>query len=105
MWRHECTVRINCKVVVPIPRLNTESDGFHARSRVRRKWETGYPWKTCSQLNRVANVRAAHGEELSDLTGVVEIGIGKDHVMLYVSDQSVEVPSRIEDVAIFKICI
>ncbi len=60
---------------------------------------SGYRWKTDSQLNHVANVRAAHREELSDLTGVVGIGIGKDHAMLYVSDQSVEVPSRIEDVA------
>ncbi|HZW56937.1 MAG TPA: hypothetical protein VFF30_11670 [Nitrososphaerales archaeon] len=56
------------------------------------------------QLNHVANVRDAHGEELSDLPGVVGIGIGKDHIILYVSDQSVEVPNRIEDVAIVKIC-
>lgn len=64
----------------------------------------GYLWKTDSQVNHVANIRAAHGEELSDLPGVVGIGIGKDHIILYVSDQSVEVPSRIEDVTIVKIC-
>ncbi len=64
----------------------------------------GYLWKTDLQLNHVANVRDAHGEELSDLPGVVGIGIGKDHIILYVSDQSVEVPNRIEDVAIVKIC-
>jgi hypothetical protein len=63
----------------------------------------GYLWKTDSQLNHVANVRAAHGDELSDLPGVVGIGIGKDHIILYVSDQSVEVPNRIEDVTIVKI--
>jgi hypothetical protein len=65
----------------------------------------GYLWKnTDSQLNHVASVRAAHGDELTDLPGVVGIGIGKDHIILYVSDESVEVPNRIEDVMIVKIC-
>jgi hypothetical protein len=64
----------------------------------------GYFWKeTDSQLNHVANVRYAHSDELSDLPGVVGIGIGKDHIILYVSNMSIETPSRIEDVAIVKI--
>jgi hypothetical protein len=63
-----------------------------------------YLWKnTDSQINHVANVRYAHGDELSDLPGVIGIGIGKDHIILYVSDLSVETPSRIEDVAIIKV--
>jgi hypothetical protein len=64
----------------------------------------GYLWKTDSLLNHVANVRAAHGDELSDFPGVVGIGVGKDHIILYVSDESVEVPNQIEDVAIVKVC-
>jgi hypothetical protein len=64
-----------------------------------------YLWKnTDSQLNHVSNVRYSHGDELSDLPGVVGIGIGKDHIILYVSDMSIEAPSRIEDVAIVKVC-
>jgi hypothetical protein len=63
-----------------------------------------YFWKTDTQLNHVANVRYAHGDELTDLPGVVGIGIGKDHIILYVSEQSVVVPSKIEDVTIVKIC-
>ncbi len=63
-----------------------------------------YFWKTDAQLNHVANVRYAHGDELTDLPGVTGIGIGKDHIILYVSDVTVVVPSRIEDVAIVKIC-
>jgi hypothetical protein len=63
-----------------------------------------YFWKTESQLNHVANVRYAHDAELSDLPGVTGIGIGKDHIILYVSDQSVEAPKQIEDVAIVKVC-
>jgi hypothetical protein len=62
-----------------------------------------YFWKTDSQLNHVASVRYAHGDELTDLPGVVGIGIGKDHIILYVSDDSVVVPEQIEDVAIVKI--
>lgn len=64
----------------------------------------GYLWKTDSQLNHVANVRTAHGDELSGLPGVVGIGIGKDHIILYVLDDSIEVPVRIEDVTIVKVC-
>jgi len=64
----------------------------------------GYLWKNDSQLNHTANVRYAHGEELSNLPGVIGIGIGKDHIILYVSDISVEAPTRIEDVAIVKVC-
>jgi hypothetical protein len=40
---------------------------------------------------------------LTDLPGVTGIGIGKDHIILYVSDEAVEVPSHMEDVAIIKI--
>ncbi len=62
-----------------------------------------YFWKTDTQLNHVANVRYAHADELSDLPGVTGIGIGKDHIILYVSDQSVIVPDHIEDVAIVRV--
>ena len=62
-----------------------------------------YFWKTDNQLNHVANVRYAHGDELSDIPGVTGIGMGKDHIILYVSDDAVEVPSQIEDVLIIKI--
>jgi hypothetical protein len=62
-----------------------------------------YLWKTDSQLNHVANVRYAHNDELSDLNGVIGIGIGKDHIILYVSDLSIETPNKIEDVAIIKV--
>ncbi len=63
----------------------------------------GYLWKTDSQLNHITQVRYAHGEELSDIPGVTGIGIGKDHIILYVSDETVEVPKQIEDVPIVKI--
>ena len=63
-----------------------------------------YFWKTDTQLNHVANVRYAHGDELTDIPGVTGIGIGKDHIILYVADKSVTVPSQVEDVAIVKIC-
>ena len=62
-----------------------------------------YLWKTDEHLNHVANVREAHGDELTDLPGVTGIGIGKDHIILYVSNESVEVPDHIEDVPIAKI--
>lgn len=62
-----------------------------------------YLWKTDSQLNHVANVRYAHENELYDLPGVVGIGIGKDHIILYVSDESVEAPKQVEDVAVVKV--
>jgi hypothetical protein len=62
-----------------------------------------YFWKTDTQLNHVASVRYAHSDELTDLPGVTGIGIGKDHIILYVSDQSVVVPDRVEDVAIVRV--
>jgi hypothetical protein len=62
-----------------------------------------YLWKTDTQLNHVTQVRYAHGDELSDLPGVTGIGIGKDHIIVYVSDASVELPKQIEDVPIIKI--
>ncbi len=54
-------------------------------------------------MNHITQVRYAHGEELSDIPGVTGIGIGKDHIILYVSDETVEVPKQIEDVPIVKI--
>jgi len=62
-----------------------------------------YLWKTDDTLNHVANVRYAHGDELSSIEGVTGIGIGKDHIIVYVSDETVEVPSKIEDVQIVKV--
>ena len=63
-----------------------------------------YLWKSDTQVNHVANVRYAHDNELSDLPGVTGIGIGKDHIILYVRDQSIETPDKIEDVAIVRVC-
>jgi hypothetical protein len=34
---------------------------------------------------------------------VTGIGIGKDHIILYVADEMVEVPAMIEDVQVIKI--
>lgn len=61
-------------------------------------------WKSDNQVNHLANVRYAHGDELTDIPGVTGIGIGKDHIILYVSDEKVDVPKQIEDVLIVKIC-
>ena len=63
-----------------------------------------YLWRPESQLNHVAQVRYKRGDELTDIPGVNGIGIGKDHIILYVSSESVEVPRSIEDVQIVKIC-
>ena len=62
-----------------------------------------YLWKTDGQLNRVAEVRYTHGEELSGLPGVTGVGIGKDHIIVYVSSEAVVVPAQIEEVPIVKI--
>ncbi len=62
-----------------------------------------YFWKTDTHLNHVTNVRYARGDELSGIPGVTGIGIGKDHIILYVSDLTVEVPNQIDDVPIVKI--
>jgi hypothetical protein len=62
-----------------------------------------YLWKTDGQLNHITQVRYAHDRELSDIPGVIGIGIGKDHIIVYVSDMAVEVPAQIEDVPIVKI--
>jgi hypothetical protein len=64
---------------------------------------SSYLWKTDNQLNRVAQVRYAHGDELTDMPGVTGIGIGKDHIIVYVSNDAVEVPAQIEEVPIIKI--
>ncbi len=62
-----------------------------------------YLWKADDQLNRVAQVRYAHHDELSGILGVTGIGMGKDHIILYVSTEMVEVPKKVEDVTIVKI--
>jgi len=54
-------------------------------------------------LNHIAKIRYAHGDELTDLPGVTGIGIGKDHIIVYVSSEAVEVPAQIEEVPIIKI--
>jgi len=62
-----------------------------------------YLWKTDNQLNRVAQVRYAHGDELTDLPGVTGVGIGKDHIIVYVINDDVEVPAQIEEVPVIKV--
>ena len=64
---------------------------------------SNYLWKTDDQLNRVAQVRYAHGDELTGLPGVTGIGIGKDHIIVYVSSEGVVVPAQIEEVPVIKI--
>jgi len=61
-------------------------------------------WKDDEKLNHLAIVRYAHGDELTDLPGVTGIGIGKDHIILYVSNDAVVVPKQVEDVQIVKVC-
>jgi hypothetical protein len=61
-------------------------------------------WKDDEKLNHLASVRYAHADELADLPGVTGIGIGKDHIILYVSNKDVEVPKQVEDVQIVKVC-
>ncbi len=51
----------------------------------------------------MAKIRYAHGEELTDLPGVTGIGIGKDHIIVYVSNDEVEVPAMMEDVQVIKV--
>ncbi len=62
-----------------------------------------YLWKSDDGLNRVANVRYKHGAELSKIPGVTGIGIGKDHIIAYVSNEAAKVPETIEGVAVIKI--
>ena len=50
----------------------------------------------------MAKVRFLHGDELTDLPGVTGIGIGKDHIIVYVSAEDVEVPAMVEDVQVIK---
>ena len=54
-------------------------------------------------MNHVAKVRYTHGDELTDLPGVTGIGIGKDHIIVYVSTDQVEVPAMVEDVQVIKV--
>ncbi len=63
----------------------------------------GYLWKSDEHLNHVAKVRYEHGDELTDLPGVVGLGLGKDHIIVYVSSDGVEVPDTIEDVRLVKV--
>jgi hypothetical protein len=63
----------------------------------------GYLWKEEEHLNHLSKVRYAHGDELSALPGVTGIGMGKDHIIVYVDKESVEVPSHAEDIPIVKI--
>ena len=62
-----------------------------------------YLWKSDGQLNRVAQVRYARGGELEGIPGVTGVGIGKDHIIVYVSSESVVVPAQIDEVPIIKI--
>jgi hypothetical protein len=62
-----------------------------------------YLWKSDGQLNRVAQVRYARGGELEGIPGVMGVGIGKDHIIVYVSSESVVVPTHIDEVPIVKI--
>jgi len=63
----------------------------------------GYLWKADEHLNHVAKIRYARGDELTDLPGVVGIGIGKDHIIVYVATDNVEVPAMLEDVQVIKV--
>jgi hypothetical protein len=83
-----------------LPRVNR---GRAFRERRRITVGNNYLWKTDGQLNRVAEVRYAHGDELTGLPGVTGIGIGKDHIIVYVSNDAVAVPAQIEEVPIIKI--
>ncbi len=40
---------------------------------------------------------------MSGLPGVTGVGIGKDHIIVYVSSEAVVVPSQFEEVPIIKI--
>jgi hypothetical protein len=74
-----------------------------AGRRSSRAVNNGYLWKADEHLNRVAKMRYSHGDELTDLPGVTGIGIGKDHIILYVSGDEVEVPDMVEYVRIIKV--
>ena len=63
----------------------------------------GYLWKADEHLNHIAKIRYAHGDELTDLPGVTGIGMGKDHIIVYVSTDDVEVPAMLQDVQVIKI--
>ena len=64
----------------------------------------GYLWKEDEHLNHLAKVRYEHGDELSDLPGVTGLGMGKDHIIAYVSNDKVDVPNLLEDIPVIKIC-
>ena len=54
-------------------------------------------------MNHLAKVRYQHEDELTDLPGVTGLGMGKDHIIAYVSSEDVEVPAMIEDVHVVKV--
>lgn len=62
-----------------------------------------YLWKQDDDAQRVSTVRYAHGSELSKMPGVTGIGMGKDHIIVYVSSGAVKVPSQIEGVRLVKV--
>jgi hypothetical protein len=62
-----------------------------------------YLWKSDDETNRVANVRYARGAELAGIPGVTGIGIGKDHIIVYVKNLEAKVPAEIDGVRITKI--
>jgi hypothetical protein len=74
---------------------------LHRRSY--RVVNNGYLWKADEHLNHVAKIRYAHGDELTDLPGVTGIGMGKDHIIVYVATDEVEVPPMLEDVQVIKV--
>ena len=51
----------------------------------------------------MAKIRYARGDELTDLPGVTGIGIGKGHIIVYVSTNQVQVPAMLEDVQVVKV--
>jgi len=63
----------------------------------------GYLWKENEQLNHLSSVRYEHGHEITDLPGVTGIGMGKDHIIAYVSNLEVEVPKTLKDIAVVKV--
>lgn len=73
------------------------------RSTGQMPAKNNYLWKSDGQLNRIAEVRYAHGGELERIPGVTGIGIGKDHIIVYVSADTVQVPAQVEEVPIVKI--
>lgn len=62
-----------------------------------------YLWKTDGHLNRVAEVREAHSKELESIEGVTGVGLGKDHIIIYVSTDEARVPPQVDGVPVVKV--